>query len=265
MPRPFLSWSFMQGSRPALMIPSCSCLFPLSASATAAPHALGPLVAPQGSASTRLSCLLLTTLPSYLVYARFRNHQHSRCPLPRPPSSVPAAERRKTVLTWHSASPKDSAAAYLSPRCLRLLTATASRSSLPTAAQQPAFPLGESALNNCLTYWLEYVCGPPLCAVSKDSGLQARKTSLFPCHSVLYNYSYLSQTTDAQVCGKKCRLPAFSMYPPLSPGIRDPVRNVKWPLCFPAVSHSGDNFRFRLAPAGGLIECRERSDCCQVN
>lgn len=28
MPRLFLSWSFMQGSRPALMIPSCFCLSP---------------------------------------------------------------------------------------------------------------------------------------------------------------------------------------------------------------------------------------------
>lgn len=61
MPRPLLSPSFAPGIPPALRTPSCSRLPPLQAGATAAPHALGPRVAAQGSAPTRLSCLLLLT------------------------------------------------------------------------------------------------------------------------------------------------------------------------------------------------------------
>ena len=56
MPRPPLSLSSIQGIAPALTTPSCSRLSPVSASATAAPHARGSHVAPQGSASTRLGC-----------------------------------------------------------------------------------------------------------------------------------------------------------------------------------------------------------------
>ncbi|CAK7306838.1 hypothetical protein VULLAG_LOCUS12823 [Vulpes lagopus] len=71
----------------------------------------------------------------------------SRTTLVPSPLGVPAArEEENALLTQHSAPRKDGAAAYLSPRCLRLLAATASRSSLPTAAQQPAFPLADSTL-----------------------------------------------------------------------------------------------------------------------
>lgn len=71
----------------------------------------------------------------------------SRTTLVTSPLGVPAArEEEKALLTQHSAPRKDGAAAYLSPRCLRLLAATASRSSLPTAAQQPAFLLADSTL-----------------------------------------------------------------------------------------------------------------------
>lgn len=62
MPRPFFSPSFVQGIPPAITTPSFSRFSPLYARAAAAPYALGPHVAAQGSASTRLSCLFLMTL-----------------------------------------------------------------------------------------------------------------------------------------------------------------------------------------------------------
>lgn len=156
MPRPLLSWSFMQG----VLQPSLNRLAPASfRSPPAPPQPPTPEAptSPLGSASTRLGCFLfLTTLPScYLVSERFRNHKHSsyrpfRTTHVRSSLYSLQPEKKKIPLFWYSVSPKDSAAAYLSPRCLRLLTATASRSSLPTAAQQPALPLGGSTLQQQL-------------------------------------------------------------------------------------------------------------------
>lgn len=149
MPRPFLFWRFMQRSPPALTIPSCSCLSPFSASATAAPHALGPHVARQGSASTRPSCLLLTTLPScYLVYARFRNHQYSSCRLPRPPSSGPLS----SSCNWEKKNPPD-LAPCVSQRQRRRLPVTP----LPPASYRhrlPQQPANCSATTSLSIGWL---------------------------------------------------------------------------------------------------------------
>lgn len=70
--------------------------------------------------------------------AGLRISQQSCCRLPTSPSSAPGyrvRSRRKPSSPGTVRSPlEDSTAAYLSPRSLRLPTATASRSSLPTAA-----------------------------------------------------------------------------------------------------------------------------------
>lgn len=127
---------FLQPSLPV----SCSRLLPASAHATdTLTPLLGPQVAPQHSSPSRLgSRLLLTTLPSLLPGLQcFGSANNLAAASPPHLRQFPATVSAAGENPLHSAPcvpPQDSTAAYLSPRSLRLPTATASRSSLPTAA-----------------------------------------------------------------------------------------------------------------------------------
>lgn len=163
--------------------------------------------------------LLLATLPSGYLSPSGSGTTKTRANAfpdhPRQlPSIAPVAEKKKILPIWHSASPKDSAAAYLSPRCLRLLTATASHSRLPTAAQQPAVSLGDSTLQQRCR-WLVAECPrPSFCAASKDSGLLARRGRAFLtlCRPQFPLPRPNYRCTDMR---GKCPLQAGFMSPPL--------------------------------------------------
>lgn len=151
MPRPLLSVrvsckEFLQTSRYRLVPAS-----PFPGSATAAPHSLGPHVAAQDSVSTRLSSLLTTLLSCYRSTRGSGTTNDPAAAFPDYPRQIPFI----VLAAGHEENPSDLALSIprrqlrhqpVSPRCLWLLTATASRSSLPTAALQSALPLGEFTL-----------------------------------------------------------------------------------------------------------------------
>lgn len=147
MPRPFPCPSFVQGAPPALTTPPGS--RPSSLQVPPQPPRPRPHDAAPGSASTRLSCQLLATSQRLPGLRKVPKPPTVRLPpsqtaLVRPPRE-PLQPEMNTPSLEPSRPPKTARPlAYLSPRCLRLLTATASRSRLPTAAQQAALPLAES-------------------------------------------------------------------------------------------------------------------------
>lgn len=123
----------------------------------------------------------------------------------------PQPEKRY-LFTRHRASPpdppEDSSAAYLSPRSLRLPTATASRSSLPTAAQQPAFSLsGPTRLITAALIGCAMALACPLGAPPKESVWEQEKHGFI--FLFLYIF-YLNQTPDAK-CRKRSLLPGSFM------------------------------------------------------
>lgn len=120
--------------------------------------------------------------------------------------------------------------------------------------------------NNSLTYWLQMSAALPSVQGLKIPVSKQGKHRLFP--------ALLSSTVSLIVVDYGCtdvleKMSTFSLLQVIYTwpiNLRPRTRTLNSVSAFLPEGTQGDNFRFRVALAGGLaIECPERSDCCQVN